>query len=349
MEGYSTLSTQEEGFIVRGLRDRELERWAEHTAECFSSKPNAPTAQYFLNQYYEDPYGDLDASSIRVVIAASEAEASNPEFLASARLVLSNIRVKEEDIRAGGIADVCTKPGYQRKGLARLALLSCLELAEQCGCAVTMLHAAGRVQPLYRSFGSESMPGRWVNVPLRHLHDDRNAQDHVSPSQCMTAKLCVSYGGRTIDRPLLHLAPNSFITGPSSEQGLTARTCYRITGWAWGASDIVKVEISTNGGKSWWSSTVVPRKQSEWQAFEAEWTPESAGKVTLSCRATDMAGETQPESGARNAIFHMEVLIAQPEDETACDNEETFCKLDEERLSLVSTDDSLSSYSTASN
>jgi DMSO/TMAO reductase YedYZ molybdopterin-dependent catalytic subunit len=75
-----------------------------------------------------------------------------------------------------------------------------------------------------------------------------------------------------------------------------------ITGAAWaGEADVVKVEVSTDGGRSW-QSAPLGRDQAKyaWRLWEHRWTPPAPGTYTVMSRATDTTGRTQPMQAAWN-------------------------------------------------
>jgi hypothetical protein len=71
----------------------------------------------------------------------------------------------------------------------------------------------------------------------------------------------------------------------------------RIHGAAWASDgEIVRVEVSTNGGSTWKEATLLgDSKPNAWRFWEFNWqTPAAPGKQTLVARATDSLGRTQP-------------------------------------------------------
>jgi len=110
-------------------------------------------------------------------------------------------------------------------------------------------------------------------------------------------------------RPVWKIAPEAIFVSPSPSSDVSGRI--RIVGWAWGFEEIASVEISSDEGRSWQEAELAPRKQWSWQQFEYFWEPLSLGPATLLCRATNVAGETQPESGARNAIHTVNVNVVE--------------------------------------
>ncbi len=75
-----------------------------------------------------------------------------------------------------------------------------------------------------------------------------------------------------------------------------------IQGVAWsGESPIVKVEVSVDRGKTWVTARLVGEDLPyAWRHWQLIWKPTAPGPLPLLCRATDAAGEVQPESTAWN-------------------------------------------------
>ncbi|MGH9718139.1 MAG: molybdopterin-dependent oxidoreductase [Candidatus Acidiferrales bacterium] len=118
-------------------------------------------------------------------------------------------------------------------------------------------------------------------------------------------------GGRdSSSRPVWEIAPESVIVAPAPNAELRAGKAVEIWGWAWAARGIAHVEVSTDAGATYESAELDDREQWSWQRFSYEWIPASAGKVTVSCRATDSDGATQPPTAARNSIHKTVVSVA---------------------------------------
>jgi sulfane dehydrogenase subunit SoxC len=109
----------------------------------------------------------------------------------------------------------------------------------------------------------------------------------------------------------------SIITRPSHGMTLKGAGLYQISGLAWsGGGTIRKVEITTDGGKTWTeaplSAPVLPRATAR---FRAPWRWDGTASV-LKARATDDAGNVQPERDrlivehGNNAIFHYNAIQA---------------------------------------
>lgn len=114
--------------------------------------------------------------------------------------------------------------------------------------------------------------------------------------------------GQKTARAVWKIAPHSIIVAPAAGAELPP-TARRVWGWAWGAEEIARVEVSADGGASWHNAHVAAREGYSWRRFEWDWTPSQPGPHTLCCRATDRAGGGQPDSGARNEIFRLTVNV----------------------------------------
>ena len=72
---------------------------------------------------------------------------------------------------------------------------------------------------------------------------------------------------------------------------------YDIAGAAWGGdSDVVEVEVTTDGGSSWEQATFLdPVQRYSWRRWKLKWqAPRRAGKLVMMARAKDAAGCGQP-------------------------------------------------------
>src|SRR5215813_8144908 len=109
----------------------------------------------------------------------------------------------------------------------------------------------------------------------------------------------------------------SVITRPSPGRGLSGAGLYEITGVAWsGHGTITKVEVSTDGGKTWGAAALVPPVLPRAiTCFRMPWKW-GGGPTVLKSRATDNTGAVQPERDkfiadhGNNAIFHYNAIQA---------------------------------------
>ena len=94
----------------------------------------------------------------------------------------------------------------------------------------------------------------------------------------------------------------SFITGPAGDRGVKAGTV-QVTGVAFsGGSPIRKVEVSSDGGKTWMEAAFVGPDLGRfaWRQFAIPLRM-AAGNYVLASRATDASGATHPEQRLENA------------------------------------------------
>jgi DMSO/TMAO reductase YedYZ molybdopterin-dependent catalytic subunit len=87
----------------------------------------------------------------------------------------------------------------------------------------------------------------------------------------------------------------SSIARPAEGEKVPAGKDYTVRGAAWaGESEVAKVEVSTDGGKTWGKAKLLGRPVPFcWRLWEYSWRP-GAGKYTLKARATDKGGRAQP-------------------------------------------------------
>jgi sulfane dehydrogenase subunit SoxC len=93
----------------------------------------------------------------------------------------------------------------------------------------------------------------------------------------------------------LVLDAKSVITAPSGGHKLNGPGTYQLTGLAWsGRGRIDKVEITTDGGKTWQAATVdEPRLPQAFTRFQLPWQWDGS-EVMFASRATDQTGYVQP-------------------------------------------------------
>ena len=100
--------------------------------------------------------------------------------------------------------------------------------------------------------------------------------------------------------PLTALSVKSVISGPLEGANLKAGSA-GVHGAAWaGEADVVKVEISTDGGATW-NPARLGHEQAHyaWRLWTYDWKPKS-GDYTILSRATDSNGRTQPSEPVWN-------------------------------------------------
>jgi DMSO/TMAO reductase YedYZ molybdopterin-dependent catalytic subunit len=123
--------------------------------------------------------------------------------------------------------------------------------------------------------------------------------------------------------PVTRMEPRALVRPPgypdfmSRARGLAAGRC-RLDGRAWsGYGPVTSVEVTTDGGASWGTATLAADDGPPW-AWRQWWYGWDAtpGRHTLSARATDATGRTQPTTPpwnrggfANNLVQRVEVLV----------------------------------------
>lgn len=120
--------------------------------------------------------------------------------------------------------------------------------------------------------------------------------DHVFKGFYQTERYMVQNGpgAQEFYTYLTEMKVKSIITNPMPGE-IVLLGPYRVTGAAWsGEQEIVRVDVSTDGGKTWQPAQLTPRTDYSWYRWEYPWIPPAAGNYTLMSRATNNKGETQP-------------------------------------------------------
>jgi len=112
--------------------------------------------------------------------------------------------------------------------------------------------------------------------------------------------------------PLTALGVKSIIALPSDGAEFKAGTVH-IQGAAWaGEADIVKVEISADGGRVWQPAQLgKDRAKYAWRLWHYQWKPSKSGDYVLLSKATDSQGRTQPETAIWNPSGYLYNAIDQ--------------------------------------
>lgn len=119
--------------------------------------------------------------------------------------------------------------------------------------------------------------------------------------------------------PVTEIQPKAAIARPGLNEVVPAGKPYTVFGAAWaGESKVAKVEISTDGGKTWNAAQLVGEvKPYCWATWRYEWkVPEAKGPASLVARCTDEKGTTQTverdparRSYMINHLVPVEVLV----------------------------------------
>jgi DMSO/TMAO reductase YedYZ molybdopterin-dependent catalytic subunit len=118
--------------------------------------------------------------------------------------------------------------------------------------------------------------------------------------------------------PISRMTVRSLFAAPEPGERVAAGKPYEVQGVAIdGGKGIAKVEVSTDGGRTWADARLDPEiGKFSWRRWRHAWTPGAAGRHQLMARATNAAGETQTRSQwnrsgyARNVIESVEVTVA---------------------------------------
>jgi len=102
--------------------------------------------------------------------------------------------------------------------------------------------------------------------------------------------------GLPVTTPITEMQVKAQIARPRIGEVVPVKMPYRVHGAAWtGEGEIARVELSTDGGKSWAAARLLDKPVPFcWRLWEWTWTPNRAGPVTLLSRATDTRGRVQP-------------------------------------------------------
>jgi DMSO/TMAO reductase YedYZ molybdopterin-dependent catalytic subunit len=100
--------------------------------------------------------------------------------------------------------------------------------------------------------------------------------------------------------PVEELKVKSLITRPLAGARVPSGNV-RVTGFAWaGPAGLTRVEVSGDGGKTWHAAQLVgERADLAWREWSAD-VVARAGAMTVMARATDGAGDVQPDAAKPN-------------------------------------------------
>jgi DMSO/TMAO reductase YedYZ molybdopterin-dependent catalytic subunit len=115
--------------------------------------------------------------------------------------------------------------------------------------------------------------------------------------------------------PVTEIQVKAEIARPARHEVVAAGSSYHVHGAAWaGESEVARVEVSTDGGRSWADATLhgAPARHT-WRLWHFDWTtPHEPGRFALMARATDRRGQVQPMSrdpDRRNTMINHVVPI----------------------------------------
>ncbi len=108
--------------------------------------------------------------------------------------------------------------------------------------------------------------------------------------------------------PITEMQVKAQIALPGFADAVRAGQTYHVTGAAWTTeADITKVEISMDGDNTWHNTRLLGKPvRNAWRLWEYQWrVPAKPGKATLTVRATDSEGRTQPLERDKNRGSYM--------------------------------------------
>ncbi len=118
--------------------------------------------------------------------------------------------------------------------------------------------------------------------------------------------------------PLTEMEVKAQIARPVQGEHLIVGRPYRIFGAAWSGEAVIRqVQVCPGDGKGWREGRLLEAERPfAWRLWEYIWTPRDVGRHILRCRATDGAGNVQPdlqrsdcESYVANWIVPVEVTV----------------------------------------
>ncbi len=102
--------------------------------------------------------------------------------------------------------------------------------------------------------------------------------------------------------PINRMPVRSFLVSPDGDSKIPAGMPVRVRGIAFsGYGGITKVDVSADGLKTWQPARLgEDLGRYSFRTWEFTWTPKAPGRYTVAVRATDGAGNTQPDEGVWN-------------------------------------------------
>ena len=126
---------------------------------------------------------------------------------------------------------------------------------------------------------------------LKRIHVSADAYD----GEFQTGHYMYEWADRRRE-PVTSMRVRARITDPAPRSRMAVGN-HTIRGKAWtGTGPVTSVEVSLTGGTEWQRATLLPAASPyAWQDWTFDWRPARAGRHTLRARATDAAGNVQPD------------------------------------------------------
>jgi DMSO/TMAO reductase YedYZ molybdopterin-dependent catalytic subunit len=182
--------------------------------------------------------------------------------------------------------------------LADIPFIRSLALAHACDPAAEILVAYEmNGQPLSRDHGApfRLIVPRWYGVAsvkwLKHIDVSTAPYD----GEFQTRHYMYEWPDRPHERVSVML-PRSVITDPVPGGTIAAGT-HTVRGKAWsGHGPIARVDIAVTGEGEWQAARLQPPNGPyQWQDWSFDWHVTAVGRHTIRSRATDAAGNAQPD------------------------------------------------------
>lgn len=159
------------------------------------------------------------------------------------------------------------------------------------------------------------VPGKFATYWLKHVtwiraltEEDKNYWMATAyripdtPNGSTTPEDVAAGKVKTVPIGKVNMPVRSFIIDPDGSYPLIAGLPAKIRGIAFsGHGRVVKVEVSTDGGKTWGIAALGEYYGPySFRTYEYTWTPKAPGTYTLAVRATDEKGNVQPDTPVWN-------------------------------------------------
>ncbi len=145
---------------IRTLHPDELESWFDHCAFAFDEQENR---QYFVNHWQNDPWRSLET----IFVALNDGR-----IVSTVRVFLRKIYLRGEEVPAGCLGEVCTRPAYRGRGLATRLIQDGITWMHDHGIVISALSTGGG-GPFYTRLGWQSVPVAWGAARIQAASDPR--------------------------------------------------------------------------------------------------------------------------------------------------------------------------------
>lgn len=198
----------------------------------------------------------------------------------------------------GGVFDGISVPAYEKDVPMEKALAGEVMLATHMNGELLTAARGGPVRLV--------VPGHYGTNSVKWLRRIELAERR-SQSLFTTTYYNDRIPGSNALKPVWDLAPEAIIVSPA-EQSVLVSGDIAVWGWAWGAHEIARVDVSPDAGESWIQATISRREQFEWQRFDAV-VRQERGALRLLPRAVDVTGVVQPLLEGRNRAVEVRTLV----------------------------------------